>query len=157
MAALGQPVMKTWIATYSFSAIAARRCPGTSLSVISRQDRVLGQAGAEGVVSGARVATWQDVSLPDNGATSGIRTPNPRFTKAVPEPRKWRQRKEIREGEQGLSAQLQRAENRSQNMPEMPPDLAQVVAAWHHLPAAVKAGILAMVRAAGVNHPPCSG
>jgi len=30
----------------------------------------------------------------------------------------------------------------------MPPDLAQVAAAWHHLPEAVRAGILAMVGAA---------
>jgi hypothetical protein len=29
----------------------------------------------------------------------------------------------------------------------MPPDLAQVAAAWQHLPEAVKAGILAMVTA----------
>ncbi len=29
----------------------------------------------------------------------------------------------------------------------MPRDLAEVVTAWHHLPEAVKAGILAMVRA----------
>ena len=29
------------------------------------------------------------------------------------------------------------------------PDLATVMAAWHKLPEAIKAGILAMVRAAG--------
>ena len=47
-----------------------------------------------------------------------------------------------------FSAHLQRAENRPQNTPEMPPDLAEVVAAWHHLPKAVEVGILATVRAA---------
>jgi hypothetical protein len=33
--------------------------------------------------------------------------------------------------------------------PEFPPDLSLVVDAWDHLPAAIKAGILAMVQAAG--------
>jgi len=33
--------------------------------------------------------------------------------------------------------------------PEIPPDLAEVVAAWSTLPYAVRAGVLAMVRATG--------
>jgi hypothetical protein len=33
--------------------------------------------------------------------------------------------------------------------PSMPPDLAEVVAAWPSLPEAVKAGIVAMVQATG--------
>jgi hypothetical protein len=33
--------------------------------------------------------------------------------------------------------------------PPLPPDLARVVAAWDRLPDAIKAGILAMVQAAG--------
>jgi len=68
----------------------------------------------------------------------------------VPENRKSRKGKEIREGEEGLSAHLQRADEKPQDTPEMPPDLAQVVAAWAHLPEAVKAGILAIVR---TSHP----
>ena len=40
---------------------------------------------------------------------------------------------------------FQRAGKRGPNAPEMPPELAAVVAAWPHLPEAVKAGILAMV------------
>jgi hypothetical protein len=35
----------------------------------------------------------------------------------------------------------------------MPPDLAQVFAAWRHLPEAVKAGIVAMVVAAAGRQP----
>jgi hypothetical protein len=31
--------------------------------------------------------------------------------------------------------------------PEVPPDLADVVTAWPNLPAAIRAGILAMVKA----------
>jgi hypothetical protein len=34
--------------------------------------------------------------------------------------------------------------------PDLPPDLAAVVAAWPTLPEAIRAGILAMVRAASV-------
>jgi hypothetical protein len=34
------------------------------------------------------------------------------------------------------------------NAPELPPDLAAVVAAWPTLPEAIRAGILAMVEAA---------
>jgi len=33
--------------------------------------------------------------------------------------------------------------------PQFPPDLARVVAAWDRLPEAIKAGILALVQAAG--------
>ena len=35
--------------------------------------------------------------------------------------------------------------------PELPPDLARVVAAWDRLPAAIRAGVLAMVEAAGAQ------
>jgi hypothetical protein len=42
---------------------------------------------------------------------------------------------------------LQRADESPQNTPEIPPDSAQVLAAWHRLPEAVRAGILAMVKA----------
>jgi len=66
----------------------------------------------------------------------------------VPENRKSREAKEIREEEEGLSAHLQRADEKPQDTPEMAPDLAEVVAAWAHLPTAVKAGILAMISAA---------
>jgi hypothetical protein len=37
--------------------------------------------------------------------------------------------------------------------PALPPDLAAVVAAWPGLPEPIRAGILAMVRAASVNAP----
>ncbi len=33
--------------------------------------------------------------------------------------------------------------------PQFPPDLARVVAAWDRLPEAIKAGVLALVQAAG--------
>ena len=39
------------------------------------------------------------------------------------------------------------------DLPTGDPDLAAVIAAWAHLPAAVRAGILAMVRAAGKFSP----
>jgi len=42
---------------------------------------------------------------------------------------------------------VQRAAEKAENMPETPPDLACVAAAWQQLPEAVKAGILAMVTA----------
>jgi len=69
------------------SAFAARSYPGLSSVVIGRQDGVLGNATGETGVSVAVFTSWQRLSLPVNGATSGIRTPNPRFTKAVPETR----------------------------------------------------------------------
>jgi len=59
----------------------------------------------------------------------------------VPEIRKSRKGKEIRDAEEGLSAHLQRADEEPQNTAEMPPDLGRVVAAWSHIPEAVKAGI----------------
>ena len=65
----------------------------------------------------------------------------------MPENRKSRKGKEIREGEEGLSAHLQRADQNAPNAAEMPPDLAAVATAWPHLPEAVKAGILAIARA----------
>ena len=50
---------------------------------MTRQDKASEKKGGEGDVSGALVATCEHLSTHDNGATSGIRTPNPRFTKAV--------------------------------------------------------------------------
>jgi hypothetical protein len=48
---------------------------------------------------------------------------------------------------------LARSENRSRNndatVSKMPPDLAQVAAAWQNLPEAVRAGIVAMILASG--------
>ena len=38
--------------------------------------------------------------------------------------------------------------NQPQDTPETPADLAEVMASWPHLPEAVKAGIVAMVKAA---------
>jgi hypothetical protein len=32
---------------------------------------------------------------------------------------------------------------------DLPPDLGRVIEAWHHLPQAIKAGILALVKASG--------
>ena len=37
----------------------------------------------------------------------------------------------------------------SDNRPDLPPDVARIVAAWPTLPEAIRAGILAMVAAAG--------
>jgi len=40
-----------------------------------------------------------------------------------------------------------RASIKAENAPQVLPNLAQVAAAWQHLPEAVKVGIVAMVRA----------
>ncbi|GIW55587.1 MAG: hypothetical protein KatS3mg082_1991 [Nitrospiraceae bacterium] len=48
------------------------------------------------------------------------------------------------------------SQNRSETWTDLstvlPPDLLEVVAAWNALPDAVKAGILAMIRAAQPDH-----
>ena len=71
-----------------------------------------------------------------------------RFRKAVPESRKSRNIKDLDPAAPGLSAPLQRAAENAENAPKMPPDLAQVAAAWQHMSEAVKTGIVAMVSAA---------
>ena len=71
-----------------------------------------------------------------------------RFRKAVPESRKSRNIKDLDPAAPGLSAPVQRAVENAETAPKMPPDLAQVAAAWQHLPEAVKAGIVVMVSAA---------
>jgi len=43
---------------------------------------------------------------------------------------------------------VQRAVENAETAPKMPPDLAQVAAAWQHMSEAVKTGIVAMVSAA---------
>jgi hypothetical protein len=48
---------------------------------------------------------------------------------------------------------LQRAGEKAVNTAKMPPDLAQLAAAWQHLPEAVKAGIDAMVTASRGRKP----
>jgi len=130
------------------SAFAARRRPGTPTPAMTRQDKGSEGRDDEGVVSGAGVATCEHLSTHDNGATSGIRTPNPRFTKAVPRIRKSREAKEIRKAEERLAAHLQRAEDRPQNTLEMPPDLAEVAAAWPCLADHIKKAIHTLVRTA---------
>jgi len=84
------------------------------------------------------------------------RTPDLRFRRPPPTERNSRHRKDLRDSEASRSAQFLRAENSPQNTLEtcreqsrtgLPPDLAEIAAAWPHLPEAVKAGILAMVKA----------
>ena len=65
------------------SAIAARRRPGASRRVINRRDTPLGNLGEELTETVGNAATCEDLSLPNNKAGGGIRTPNPRFTKPV--------------------------------------------------------------------------
>ena len=58
------------------------------------------------------------------------------------------QNKDLRVSAESPSAPLQRAAQDALPAADLPPDLAQLVAAWQHLPEAVKVGILAMVTAA---------
>ena len=69
----------------------------------------------------------------------------------MPETRKSRTSQDLPPAAPDLSAPFQRAaENAATaaNPATMPPDLAQFATAWPHVPQAVRAGILAMVRAA---------
>ena len=70
-----------------------------------------------------------------------------RFCKPLPPSRKPPDSKDLDAAPSDLSAPVQRAAEKAENMPETPPDLACVAAAWQQLPEAVKAGILAMVTA----------
>ena len=63
------------------SAFAARRLPGTPKLAITCQDGELGNASGGRSVSRARVATYQDLPLPDSGAPGVTRTPDLRFRK----------------------------------------------------------------------------
>ena len=58
------------------------------------------------------------------------------------------QNKDLRVSAESPSAPFQRAGETAETAPQMPPDLAQLVAAWQHLPPAIRAGIVAMVFAA---------
>ena len=59
-----------------------------------------------------------------------------------------RNSKSLETGASPLSVPVQRAGENVEKAPKMPPDLARVAAAWQHLPEAVRASIVAMVRAA---------
>jgi len=58
------------------------------------------------------------------------------------------QNKDLRASSESPSAPLQRAGETAETAPHLPPDLAHLVAAWHRLPPAIRAGIVAMVEAA---------
>jgi len=63
------------------SAFAARRLPGTPSSVLTCQEGESGNASGGRGASRARVATCQDLSLPNTGAPGVTRTPDLRFRK----------------------------------------------------------------------------
>ena len=65
----------------------------------------------------------------------------------MPPSRKSRNTQDLQPAASDLSAPFQRAGGTAESAAGMPRDLAQVAAAWHRLPEAVKAGILAMVSA----------
>jgi len=89
-----------------------------SSPVITCQDRESEGENGEGDVSGALVATCHHLSLPVNEATSGIRTPNPRFTKAVPERRRQRTSKDLHPTPANLLSRLLRAGDRPETRPK---------------------------------------
>jgi hypothetical protein len=57
------------------------------------------------------------------------------------------QDKDLRVAAENPSAPFQRARQEALPVAEIPPDLAQIAAAWQHVPEAVRAGVLAMVTA----------
>ncbi len=71
--------------------------------------------------------------------------PSHRFSRPAPDPSKDQSSQEIRDNQSG------EVPVRVPSLPEpqFPPDLARVVATWDRLPEAIKAGILALVQAAG--------
>ena len=77
----------------------------------------------------------------------GTRTPDLLIKSQPPAGRKALQNKGLRVSAEGPSAPLQRAAQDALPAAEMPPDLAQIAAAWQHVPEAVRAGVLAMVTA----------
>ena len=77
----------------------------------------------------------------------GTRTPDPLIKSQPPAGRKALQNKDLRVSAESPSAPLQRAAQDALPAAEMPPDLAQIAAAWQHVPEAVRAGVLAMVTA----------
>jgi hypothetical protein len=93
-----------------------------SSPVITCQDRESEGENGEGDVSGALVATCRHLSSPVNGATSGIRTPNPRFTKAVPETPRQRTSRDLHPTPADLLSRLLRAGDRPQPA-SLPPTL----------------------------------
>jgi len=75
-------------------------------------------------------------------ASGGNRTHNIRFTKAVTDNSKPLSKKDLQSNDVvEIAPQIARSR-------EIPPDLAQVINAWLTLPDALKAGIVAMVKAA---------
>jgi hypothetical protein len=58
------------------------------------------------------------------------------------------QNKDLSVSAESPSALFQRAAQEALPAAEMPPDLAQIAAAWQHLPPVIRAGIVAMVQAA---------
>jgi hypothetical protein len=70
----------------------------------------------------------------------------------APDLRKGRACKELRDNESGEVPALVPSPSEAASGPVFSPDLARVVAAWPDLPDAIKAGVLAIVQAAGGCH-----
>ena len=83
-----------------------------------------------------------------HGGPPAIRTPDPLIKSRPASLRNAFQNKDLRVSSESPSAPLQRAAEEALPAPDMPPDLAQVAAAWRGLPPAIRAGIVAMVDAA---------
>jgi hypothetical protein len=74
-----------------------------------------------------------------------VTLPPHRFSRPAPDPSKDQSYQEIRDNQSGeVPVGVPFSPE-----PQFPPDLARVVAAWDRLPDAIKAGVLALVQAAG--------
>jgi len=93
----------------------------------------------------AVLADWRRVR---HGAPGVTRTRGLRFRKPQTPDANDSDEADLRQARPPLSAPLQRAGQNAPNAAEIPPDLAELTAAWPRLPEAVKAGIVAMVRTA---------
>ena len=95
-------------------------------------------------VMSCRSTTRRRKTTPDR-----IRTCNPRFRRLL---RVWRtinDSNELRQTPDAVVPVLVPSAQVATSNPAFPPDLARVVAAWIRLPDAIKAGIIALVQAAG--------
>ncbi len=72
-----------------------------------------------------------------------------RFSRPDPDPSKDQSYQEIRDNQSGEVPVGVPSSPGAVSGPQFPPDLARVVAAWDRLPEAIKAGVLALVQAAG--------
>ena len=77
----------------------------------------------------------------------GFRSPDPLIKSQRHGIRKPLDDKDLRPAQDTRAAHLQRADRNAPQSAELPPDLAEIAAMWHHLPEPVQDGILAMVKA----------